>query len=92
VRGGTTTISFDSGAIQRLGLRAEGPAQEIWASTDRQYRLVFPVQAGSTLTFLLADCGRPEFLDGRILHFGSLSVATPQQERNMLTTAPTGPS
>ena len=83
VRGGTTTISLDSGAIERLGLKAEGPAPEICPSTDRQCRLVFPVRGRSTLTFVLADGGRPEFLDGRILHFGGLSVATPEQEQSL---------
>ena len=91
VRGGTTTISFDAGAMERLGLHVEEATQGGSAtSADHQWSWVLPIDNESTLTFWVIDGSVQPFADGHIFHFGGLSVVTPQTRHSLhdLTIAP----
>ena len=83
VRGGTTTITFDPGVMERLGLRIDDVDEGTSSSTERYSSQVFPIDVESTLTFSVLDGNVMPAMGGQILHFGELSVAAPQKRHSL---------
>lgn len=76
VRGGTTTISFDAALMEQVGLSLDDADQALAPRAGDCWTLVFPINTESTLTFSVQEGGVQACLEGRILHFGQLSMAS----------------
>ncbi|MHC4091346.1 MAG: hypothetical protein ACYSVY_13905, partial [Planctomycetota bacterium] len=81
VRGGTTTVAFEAGAMGPVWLQAGDGGQRLSAAAERRSSWVFPIDGASTLTFTVDGSSIGELLQGQIMHIGHLSVLTPQHQR-----------
>jgi thiosulfate dehydrogenase len=89
-RGGSTTFSFDAEVMARLGLDIADIDSGVASFAEDHWAWVFTIDPKSAVTFTVVNGNIDEVLEGRIKHFGQMTITSRQGQR-VLTDAVISP-
>jgi len=83
VRGGTVALAFDTGTLERAGLRVSDAANRASALAENPWSPIFPIDSESTLTFNVVDGSIQGNPAGQVRFLGGLAIGTRPTQQSL---------